>query len=68
MKTASYLIPNISCMHCVHTIKMELSELDGVKNVDASAETKRAMVEYDDPATETLIISLLHEINYPPEL
>ena len=31
MTTVTYSIPNISCMHCVHTIKTEVSELAGVK-------------------------------------
>jgi copper chaperone CopZ len=49
----------------VHTIKNEVSELDGVKSVDASPETKQATFEFEAPATEDKIRSLLKEINYP---
>ena len=65
MKTVTYTIPNISCMHCVHTIKSEVSELTGVKSVEANAQTKKATITFDDPATEEKIKALLTEINYP---
>lgn len=65
MTTITYTIPNISCGHCVNTIKTELSELGGVKSVEAVAETKKATIIFEDPATEEKIQSLLAEINYP---
>lgn len=65
MTTITYTIPNISCGHCVNTIKTELSELAGVKSVEAVAETKKATIIFEDPATEEKIQSLLAEINYP---
>ncbi len=66
MKTVTYNIPNISCGHCVHTITTEVSELEGVQSVQASAETKTAVVTFDAPATEEQIVSVLREINYAP--
>jgi len=65
MEKATYTVPNISCMHCVHTIKTELSELEGVSNVDADKDTKQVIVSYDTPATDAKIKGLLKEINYP---
>lgn len=65
MKTVTYSVPNINCNHCVQTIKTELSDLQGVKDVQADAATKKVTVEYDAPADETKIESLLAEINYP---
>jgi copper chaperone len=65
MKTVTYNIPNISCGHCVHTIKMEVADLEGVNSVDASADTKTAIISFDPPATEKSIKELLAEINYP---
>jgi copper chaperone len=66
MKTVTYSIPNISCGHCVHTIKTEVSDLEGVKSVEANAQTREAVVVFDAPATEDKIVALLKEINYPP--
>jgi copper chaperone len=65
MTTVTYTIPNISCMHCVHTIKTEVSELAGVRSVEADTESKQATIMFDAPATEEAIKKLLSEINYP---
>jgi copper chaperone CopZ len=58
-------VPNISCQHCVNTIKMELSEMQGVQSVFPDATSKNVQVVFQDPATEQAIIDLLEEINYP---
>ena len=65
MTTKTYLIPNISCNHCVHTIKSEVSEIPGVKSVEADPVTKKATITFEEPATEEKIKSVLAEINYP---
>ena len=67
MKTVTYHIPSISCMHCVHTIKTEIGELEGVKNVDADEATKMTTIQFDLPATEDKIVATLKEIDYAPE-
>ena len=68
MKTVTYSIPGIHCGHCVHTVKMEVSDLEGVQSVDVELESKKATITFDDPATEAEIVGLLKEINYPPAL
>ena len=65
MTKVTYSIPNISCGHCVHTIKMEVSELAGVIEVEANAGNKQATIVFEPPATEEQIQRLLTEINYP---
>jgi len=67
MKKLKLIVPSIHCNHCVHTIKMEVSDLDGVSEVDVNLDEKSVTVEYDVPAEETKIRDLLTEINYPPE-
>lgn len=66
IQSTEFLIPNISCAHCVHTIEMELGDLEGVREVTASQETRNVRVEFEDPASVQKIIDLLKEINYPP--
>ena len=66
MSSVTYEVPRISCGHCVHTIQMELSELEGVSKVEASMMDKQVKVEFEAPATEEKIVALLTEINYPP--
>lgn len=66
MTTVTYDVPNISCGHCVNTIKTELAELDGVAKVEASESDQRVVVDYEPPATEEQLVAVLKEINYPP--
>lgn len=68
MKTVTYSIPNISCGHCVHTVKTEVGEIDGVSIVEANLDLKTATITFDPPATEEKILNVLDEINYPAVL
>lgn len=65
MEKETFSIPNISCGHCVMSIKNELAELDGVKTVDGSPEAKTIDVAWESPATIEKIKDTLKEINYP---
>ncbi len=65
MSSVKYTVPNISCGHCVHTIQNEVSEIAGVQSVKADQETRVVEIDFDNPATEDQIKSLLAEINYP---
>lgn len=67
MNTITYYVPDISCNHCVHTIKAELIDMEGVKSVEVVLETKMVTITYESPATPEKIEALLAEINYPAE-
>ncbi len=64
MEKQNLHIPNISCGHCVMTIKNELSEIEGVNAVDGNPESKTITVEWDAPETLEIIRNTLNEINY----
>jgi copper chaperone len=66
MTTKTFTVPNISCGHCTHAIKMELGEVPGVRRVEADVATKNVTVEWQEPASWDTIKSILVEINYPP--
>ena len=66
MNIKTFVIPNINCQHCIHTITSELRDLQGVKDVQAKLELKEIEVSFEPPATEEEIIEILKEINYPP--
>ena len=66
MQSKSFMVPNINCGHCTHTIKMELSEIPGVQTVTADLDSQQVFVEWDDPATWEKIEVTLEKINYPP--
>ncbi len=44
METKTFKVPAISCGHCVHTIKMEVSDIPGVERVEADHESKMVTV------------------------
>lgn len=67
METKSFFIPNITCGHCVMTIKNELGEIDGVSKVEGDSEKKEIIVGWEAPATLEKIKSTLQEINYPAD-
>ncbi|MBW2557134.1 MAG: heavy-metal-associated domain-containing protein [Deltaproteobacteria bacterium] len=65
MEKETFSIPNISCGHCVMSIKNELNDLEGVSSVEGNAENKSITVEWNSPATLEKIRDTLREINYP---
>ena len=66
MTTKTFVVPNISCGHCTHTIESELAEVAGVQSVQANEESKQVTVAFEAPATWDKIVATLEEINYPP--
>ncbi len=66
MESKTFRVPNISCHHCVMTIRRELGALEGVKRVEGEVESKQVTVEWEPPATWEQIVATLTEINYPP--
>jgi copper chaperone len=65
MKEVIYQVPGISCGHCVKTIESELGEREGIIKVKADVESKSVKIDFQDPASESQIKTLLKEINYP---
>ena len=66
VETTRFLAPDISCQHCVMTIREEIGALPGVSDVQADAETKQVTVQFD-PATvsKDQIAATLDEAGYP---
>ncbi|MBN1906064.1 MAG: heavy-metal-associated domain-containing protein [Deltaproteobacteria bacterium] len=67
MTTKTFHIPNISCGHCVKSIKNELQEVSGVLKVDGDPEKKVITVEYETPDTLKTICETLIDMNFPPD-
>ncbi len=47
MESTTLHAPDISCMHCVMTIKKAVGKLEGVSSVEADAGTKDVQVTFD---------------------
>ena len=67
MITITYNVPAMHCGHCIHTVEMEVGELQGVQSVKADLDTKKVEITFDAPASEEKIKALLAEIEYPVE-
>ena len=63
---ATVTAPDISCGHCVATVKSTLGALPGVASVEADPDTKRVDIEFD-PGQVSLaqIEASLDEAGYP---
>jgi len=65
MEKKTFFVPNISCGHCVMTIKNELGNIEGISKVEGDLGKKEITVQWDAPATLEKIKETLKEINYP---
>ena len=58
--------PDISCAHCVNTIKRSVGALNGVDNVEVDPESKRIAIRYDpDRVSLDEIEATLDDEGYP---
>jgi copper chaperone len=64
--TVTLNIPDISCGHCVATIKRETSEVPGVLAVEGDQQAKTATFTLANEAALTDVKATLVEIGYPP--
>jgi copper chaperone len=65
MEELAYIVPDISCDHCVRAIEGEVSLVEGVDSVTADVETKHVVVRgvgLDD----TAIRAAIDEAGYTP--
>ena len=67
MVQQTYLVSNISCSHCTHTIERELKLVQGVQSVQADEQSKHVTVGVDAPARLQAVEATLTEIGYPGE-
>ncbi|MBN1659250.1 MAG: heavy-metal-associated domain-containing protein [Anaerolineae bacterium] len=66
MQTVTLEIPNISCNHCVMSIKRETATVDGAEFVSGDVSAKKVVVRVEDDAVLTALKEALTEIGYPP--
>ena len=66
MKTVTLDIPNISCNHCVMSVKRETAEVDGAEFVSGDPGAKQVVVRVEDDQALNSLKEALVEIGYPP--
>jgi len=65
--TKTFVVPSISCDHCVRSIRNELTEIVGVQSIEADASAKVVTVSWQPPATWDEIRARLTEFDYAPQ-
>ncbi len=59
-----YNVPDVSCEHCVSAITKELTQIDGVQNVQVDIETKKVTVVTNDSVAEQQIRDGIDEAGF----
>ncbi|MFN8316745.1 MAG: heavy metal-associated domain-containing protein [Chitinophagales bacterium] len=65
MQTEKFVIANLKCSGCAHTIKSKILELQGVKMVDVNLEEDTVTVSFELPTNRPAINSKLYSLGYP---
>ena len=63
-ETVTYTVPAIHCAHCAKSIREEVSEVDGVEDVDVDLDAKVVTIhgsELDDAALRAAIVEAGYE-------
>jgi copper chaperone len=63
-ETLAYSVPAIHCGHCAMSIREEVSEVEGVENVDVDLDAKIVTIkglELDDAALRAAIVEAGYE-------
>ncbi|MEI7768647.1 MAG: heavy-metal-associated domain-containing protein [Chloroflexales bacterium] len=64
MATEKFLVPGVSCQHCVNAVNKEVSALSGVQKVEVDLSTKVVTVEHGDQVAPAAIIAAIQEAGY----
>jgi copper chaperone len=64
MKTEQYLVPGVSCQHCVHAVTSEVSKLAGVQQVQVNLDSKLVTVQAAENVTPASIVEAIKEAGY----
>ena len=64
MKTVELNVPDMSCGHCVATVKSALAVVRGVDEVDVSLERKRATVRAEDTVADGVLVEAVRQAGY----
>lgn len=64
MERESFVIPNMSCEHCLRTIREALERLGGVENVNVDMPRKTVSVDHAEGTNRKLIVDTLERAGY----
>lgn len=62
--TERFIVPGISCQHCVNAVTREVSALEGVQKVNVSLADKTVTVEHGEQVTADALVAAINEAGY----
>ena len=68
MKETHLLVPDMSCGHCVATVRGALEVLEGVESIDVSLDTKRVIVLSVQELEGRDLMGAVKAVGFTPEL
>jgi copper chaperone len=64
MKTEQFLVPGVSCQHCVSAVKSEVGKLAGVQVVEVNLDNKVVTVQAGEEVAPAAIVAAIQEAGY----
>ena len=64
MDTQTLTVTGMTCGHCVASVTEEISELEGVENVDVTLETGQVVVTSSQPLDPAAVKAAVEEAGY----
>lgn len=64
MATTEYTVTGMSCGHCENAVREEVSGIDGVTEIEVSADTGRLVVTSEQPVDDQAVIDAVDEAGY----
>jgi copper chaperone len=64
MSTTKFVVPGVSCQHCVSAVNKELKTVDGVQQVHVDLTTKVVTVEHADQVAPAALVAAIQEAGY----
>lgn len=62
--TQTYSVTGMSCGHCEGAIRSELAEIEGVADIEVSANTGRLTVTTEQHLHDSVVVSAVEEAGY----
>ncbi|MFJ4045752.1 heavy-metal-associated domain-containing protein [Microbacterium sp. NPDC089987] len=64
MATSEYQVTGMTCGHCEMSVREEVSEIDGVQNIQVSAQTGKLVVDSTDEIDDAAVLAAVEEAGY----
>ena len=64
MTTTDYTVTGMTCGHCENAVRDEVSQIDGVTDIQVSAHTGRLSITSTAPLDDAAVIAAVDEAGY----